>query len=503
MTLDIKTYRDKVKACFLGKNIGGTMGAPFEGKRGIIDVDYYTHDLSKGVLPNDDLDLQLVWLAAAQRYGKALNADILAEYWLGYIVADWSEYGVAKNNMRAGLPVGIANRYHNRHKDSCGCFIRSEIWACLAPGRPEIAVKYAYEDGVIDHADDGLYGEIFCAAVESAAFAESNIRKLVDIGLSYIPSDSGIALGIKAAIESYEKGLTWKEAYKKIMQTVPGGFGLYLGQYVGEKDDEIPEGTLGYDAPSNVAIAVMSVLYAEGDFSKAVCIATGCCEDSDCTAGTAGALMGIIGGCVSIDEKWLVPIGDEIKTVSVDRSKKLPEGTMLPGTVTELTDRIVRLMPTFMQGYFDPETACIETAEELCDVRKRNAFNFSRTSCERLSLRNRGIKKENSLFETVIIPVGGIGIEEGMEKTVEFHFESLLNHHQWINIEIDFPESWECCQRETSVPMYDTCEHSVFAQKNITFIPRELKKDRYDIPVVITSQGRLDKIYTTIVFMAE
>ncbi|MBE7050851.1 MAG: ADP-ribosylglycohydrolase family protein, partial [Ruminococcaceae bacterium] len=81
MKLGFKEYKNKVKGCFLGKNIGGTMGAPFEGKRGLIDLEYYTHDLSKGVLPNDDLDLQLIWLAAAQRFGKNVNADILAEYW--------------------------------------------------------------------------------------------------------------------------------------------------------------------------------------------------------------------------------------------------------------------------------------------------------------------------------------------------------------------------------------------------------------------------------------
>ena len=98
MYIDFNTYRDKVQACWLGKNIGGTLGVPFEGVRGFVPVQYYTHDLTKGVLPNDDLDLQLVWLSAAQLYGKALTADILAEYWLNYIVGDWAEYGAAKNN---------------------------------------------------------------------------------------------------------------------------------------------------------------------------------------------------------------------------------------------------------------------------------------------------------------------------------------------------------------------------------------------------------------------
>ncbi len=501
MKLGFKEYKNKVKGCFLGKNIGGTMGAPFEGKRGLIDLEYYTHDLSKGVLPNDDLDLQLIWLAAAQRFGKNVNADILAEYWLGYIVADWSEYGVAKSNMKSGLPVGLSNRYNNAHKDSCGCFIRSEIWACLAPGRPEIAVKYAYEDGVIDHADEGLWGEIFCAALESAAFCEKDIRKLIDIALSYIPEDSALALGVNTAVECFDKGLTWKEAYKKIMQTVPGGFGLYLGQFVGKPDPEIPRGPLGFDAPSNVAIAIMSVLYSEGDFSKAMCISTGCCEDADCTAGTAGAILGIIYGPECIDEKWLVPIGDEIKTVSVDRTKKLPEGDALPLTVTELTKRIAKLMPTFMQEYYEPEDGSVEMADELYDVKRLVGYNFARTNRERFELRNRGMKKENSLLETVIIPIDGIEIEEGKEKEIEFHFESFLRHHQWINVNIDFPEEWETVHGKFNVPIYDSCDHSMFAQKTIRFTPMGLKEGRYDIPVTIGCEGKLDKIHTKLVFM--
>ena len=172
-------YRDKVRACWLGKNIGGTLGAPFECIRGVYDLDYYTHDLSLGVLPNDDLDLQLAWLHAAETYGKNVNADVLAEYWLSYIVPDWSEYGACKNNLRYGLQPPLSGWYHNHNKDSCGSFIRSEIWACLAPGHPEIAVKYAYEDAICDHADEGVYGELFCAALQSAAFVETDIEKLV------------------------------------------------------------------------------------------------------------------------------------------------------------------------------------------------------------------------------------------------------------------------------------------------------------------------------------
>lgn len=58
--MNLSTYRDKVRACWLGKNIGGTLGGPYEGHRGVFDLTFYTHDIKTGVLPNDDLDLQLI-----------------------------------------------------------------------------------------------------------------------------------------------------------------------------------------------------------------------------------------------------------------------------------------------------------------------------------------------------------------------------------------------------------------------------------------------------------
>ncbi|NLN81113.1 MAG: ADP-ribosylglycohydrolase family protein, partial [Clostridiales bacterium] len=93
MRLSFDDYRDKLLGCWNGKNIGGTLGMPFECRRGVFDVEYYTHDLDGNPIPNDDLDLQLVWLNAVEKYGRAVNASILGEYWLIFIVPNWNEYG--------------------------------------------------------------------------------------------------------------------------------------------------------------------------------------------------------------------------------------------------------------------------------------------------------------------------------------------------------------------------------------------------------------------------
>ena len=36
--LNFDKYKDKVRACWIGKNIGGTMGGPFEGTHEILDI---------------------------------------------------------------------------------------------------------------------------------------------------------------------------------------------------------------------------------------------------------------------------------------------------------------------------------------------------------------------------------------------------------------------------------------------------------------------------------
>ena len=42
MIPDRKRYEDKVRARWVGKNIGGTMGAPFEGRQKVLDVQGFT-----------------------------------------------------------------------------------------------------------------------------------------------------------------------------------------------------------------------------------------------------------------------------------------------------------------------------------------------------------------------------------------------------------------------------------------------------------------------------
>ena len=373
MKLNFNTYKDKVMGCWAGKNIGGVLGAPFECKRQFNEIDFYTQDLSGGPPPNDDLDLQIIWLNAVERFGRQVNASILGEYWLSYIIAHWSEYGIGKSNMVAGLTPPLSGSFNNQYKNSCGCFIRSEIWACLTPGFPELAARYAYEDAIVDHASEGVYGEVFCATLESAAFVESDIRKLIDIGLSYIPEDCAVARCVKKAVECYDKGIPVRDARVIIHNEAPGTFGLTGRTFIEDDPDGMQTGESGFDCPENIGFLIAGWLYGEGDFGKSLCTTVAFGEDTDCSAATLGAIMGIVSGASALPDKWVKPLDDKIATMCINLTTWT--GLWIPKTVTELTDRVLRVLPRFLDigsvdilsdgGY---TITCLEGDQLYCPV---------------------------------------------------------------------------------------------------------------------------------------
>jgi len=340
-------YRSKVLGCWLGKNIGGTLGAPFEWHRQVNNVDYYTQELGGSPMPNDDLDIQLLWLIMMEEQGINVDSQIMAEYWQYFVTPFWSEYGNAKLNMQAGLQPPFTGMRNNYFKDSCGAFIRSEIWACIAPGNPRLAIKYAYNDAIIDHGDgEGMYAEVFCAAIESAAFLESDPKTLIEIGLSYIPEDCGTAKAVRCAQNMYQSGKPWLEARNEILKHYRGNRFFDSPDHVSPEDtaNGLSDGKPGWDVPSNIGMLIIGLLYGEGDFDKSMCITVNCGEDTDCTAATIGSLFGIMHGVESIPEKWVTPIGRGIKTACLNIGDLGLFGAMVPTTIDELTARTEAIM---------------------------------------------------------------------------------------------------------------------------------------------------------------
>jgi len=327
--LNREKLRDKITACWIGKNIGGTMGTPFEGKREINDIKGFVTKPGE-VLANDDLDLQLIWLMAMDERGpENINAGTLGEYWLSFIDPYWNEYGVGQCNMKEGFFPPLSGELNNKDwKNSNGAWIRTEIWACLYPGRPDKAVQYAFEDASVDHGyGEGTFAALFIAAMESAAFLTSDINVLLKIGLSKIPEDCRIARSVKMVMDAYEKGTGWKETREMLVQDSTD-----LGWF---------------QAPANIGFTMLGLIYGEGDFKKSMILALNCGDDSDCTGATLGSLMGIMYGQSIIPQDWREHIGDKIVTMSL-----LQGHNIYPGSCTELTNIIMNLLPVTSKAPF-------------------------------------------------------------------------------------------------------------------------------------------------------
>lgn len=500
-----KILRDKILGCFNGKNVGGTLGAPLEGKNGFFDIEYFLQpNIVGNPQPNDDLDLQISSLNAVRRFGRCVTSEILAEYYNIFVIPSWAEYGVGKANLRRGIPTPICGYHSNRYKDSCGSFIRSEIWACLCPGHPEIAARYAYLDSSIDHADEGTYGEVFWAAMQSAAFVESDVKKLIDIGLSYIPVSSALHKGITLVRNCYESKKTYEETRDIIFKEIPGAFSYQHTKLKDIKLTEYKPAEAGFDAPQNIAIAIMGLLYGEGDFGKSMLLAVNCGEDADCSAGSLAATLGIILGNSALPEKWIKPINDVIITATLntlDYGMTMNTPFFLPRTTQELADEIIRCIPKMLtvdtyditdnglEVFPKDDFYCKDTEE----VYYRGAFGnrgkeyFSTT--ELLSLPHYSIFKEFSLFKMQAIYENDFFFENGKETSVKLKFydngEGKIQ--RWLTIRAYAPNGVEI-KEKTCTALLNNCNGDI-TEKTFHILPTQVDGEKFDVVFDISIEG--------------
>lgn len=319
-------FRDQVLGCWTGKNVGGTLGGPHEGTPHELEVTGYTTPAGDP-LPNDDLDLQLIWLRALQERGPGrVDAGVLGEYWLSYVTPHWNEYGISKANQRLGLAPPLSGNYRNEHwKHSNGAWIRSELWACLAPAAPDLAARWGYADACVDHGDgEGTWAAMFTAALQSTAFVVSDVQQCIAAGLARVPAASVLATAVRTAVAAHAEGVDWREARRRVMEaTAPLGF---------------------FQAPANVGYVVIGLLYGAGDFGASLLYAVNCGDDTDCTGATTGATLGILQGRSALPATWTEHIGERILTVAIERGNFRP-----PETVGDLTDQVIALTPAVLQ----------------------------------------------------------------------------------------------------------------------------------------------------------
>ncbi len=330
VSLSREALFSKVYGGLLGKNAGGSLGTPYE--RGFGQEDLIEVRLEPKLYPNDDFEVQMAWLRLIEDRGLDITEHDLAQCWLDCIHYNWDEYGLSKRNLRLGILPPMSGFFNNWFKHCMGSPIRSEIWAMIAPGLPDVAAEYAFRDAIVDHGGgESVYGEVFNAVLESLAFIESDLVKLINHALSYIPQSSLTHRAIEKALEAYAKGLDLREARRIIIELAPVEY-RKIAQY----------------SPINLGFEVLGLLYGKG-FVDAMVKTISLGYDTDCTAATVGAVLGIIHGKDYIPQDY-AKVYEEITTneswggVSNIRANR---------TVSELANRILKITYSLLARHSD------------------------------------------------------------------------------------------------------------------------------------------------------
>ena len=308
-------YREQVLGCFLGKTIGGTLGARYEGRNGYLYLTGYD-PVPSGAVPNDDLDLQLVWLAMLKETGLEFGYPELGRSWLEHIDFHADEYGVAIANLKKGILPPYSGLHNNFFTSGIGGAIRTEIWSCVAAGDPAVAAAWAELDSSVDHYGDGVTGAVFFALLESHLFQSGSLRESIDFARRNLP-ECKFRRMVEDAVICFDSGRSYESARD-----------FLAGKYRSANFTDIN---------LNGGFIMLGLLYGEGEFKRSVLYAVNCGQDTDCTGATVGAILGILLGAGGIEPELAAPIGERIVVGDYIRNLQYPE------TLSELVREIVAL----------------------------------------------------------------------------------------------------------------------------------------------------------------
>lgn len=314
--LPMDIYPDKLEGAFLSRLAGCTLGAPVEFhsvehmKRWAeytgdnfpptdywkqikypFDLRYekstfqeYTRDGLTKVPVDDDITYTLLGLLIAEEYGIDFTTADVGDAWLKYLPYACTAEDVALKNLKKGISPMETADIDNPYCQWIGADIRSDPFAYMAPGYPEKAAELAYRDAYISHRRNGIYGEMFFAATQSAAFCVDDPIEAIRIGLTEIPANCTLAKDISWALEVGLNIHNYEEARRLV--------------------DERFANMAGAHTNNNACLTVFGLMLGGTDITKVISNIVAMGMDNDCTAATAGSIVGAIAGKQKLSPHW-------------------------------------------------------------------------------------------------------------------------------------------------------------------------------------------------------
>lgn len=311
-----RTYRERVQGALLARMAGCTLGAPVEGwtvermeelaaengdafppadywrcvpepfrkRYGLSERQAYTRGSMDGVPVDDDIAYTLLGLLVVEDFGPTFTTAQNGEAWLKYLPVACTAEAVALENLKKGIPAETAGETENPYCEWIGADIRSDPWGYLAPGLPELAADMAYRDAWLSHRRNGVYGEMFFSAAIAAAFAVDDPVEALELGLTEIPRACAMAEAVRWALDKAPDIRNYRQARAAVDARFAGMHHVHT--------------------INNACLTIWGLTIGGTDVTRVLGETVAMGLDNDCTAATAGSIVGAVVGKQGVPEHW-------------------------------------------------------------------------------------------------------------------------------------------------------------------------------------------------------
>ncbi len=340
----LSNYEERVYAGVLGKVCGVYAGRPIEGATcanllaNLGEVGHYVHETvgKPLVVSDDDISGTLTFVRALEDSGLYAQtpADFYGKTWLNYLIPGrsviwWGNLGNSTEHtaflrLQAGHPSPVSGSIALNGQvvaEQIGGQIFIDGFGLVAPGDPALAARFARHAAGVSHGGESVHAAVVVASMVAAAFVESDMERLLDIGVGQIPADCLIAAVHRDVRAWCREEKDWKKVFAQIKEQY--GYRDYTG---------------GCHIIPNHALMVMAWSLAGSDVFQAQRIINTAGWDTDCNAGNVGAVMGVQLGLEGINARYdyQSPFADRILCPSA-------EGTACTTDCLREAQRIARI----------------------------------------------------------------------------------------------------------------------------------------------------------------
>lgn len=289
--------------------------SPAEEQTGKVGCYPSTREAIAYMESDDDIRYTVIGQLVMQEKGRNFTTRDVAQMWIRQLpyslvcTAETQAYRnlVMRSHFHIGQDKDEAIDWHwvathqNPYREWIGAQIRADSWGYAAPGNPELAAEFAWRDARLSHVKNGIYGEMFVAAMIAAAFVMDNPRAIVAAGLAEIPNTSRLYAEMQQTLEICAKYNDDPAEFEAVLEEIYALLGHYHPVHTN----------------NNAALVVAALVLGGQDLDKVITIAVMGGWDTDCNGATAGSIAGAMLGASALPQKWIAPLNDTLNSLLI------------------------------------------------------------------------------------------------------------------------------------------------------------------------------------------